>query len=422
MTLPPLFRAESLHSQQQAWLGRIQVVQPVGLRWLTFGVLVALAAAGTFLFWAELPRTATLSGVLSPDRGLLRVAAPALGQVDQIAAQPGQPVKRGDRLMRLQVDAVGQVAPGSTGLQASFEARRKSLAEARQLAAEQAREQLAGLQSRLRARLQAQAQLAEQARQLQARVRLAQQSLQRQQALKDQAFVAEAALEPQQSVLLGLQAESLALEAQRETLAAEVAALQAETRELPLKTAGRDGELAREDAEVAELAAREEAQASTRQLWVHAPADGVLTALHASPGQPVSAGAVLASVTPAASSLQAQLFAPSSAVGFLNPGQVVRLRIRAYPFAKFGSVPGRLLSVDQAPVDPSVLAWQQGETGAGSAGRYRVLVSLPAPEVVVGPELRRPLLAGMEVDAEVLLERRRLVEWLAEPLLAWWRR
>ena len=403
-------------------MGSIHVVQPVGLRRLTFGVLVALAATGTFLFWAELPRTATLSGVLSPDRGLLRVAAPAVGQVDLLLVKPGQRVARGERLVRLQLDAPGQVAPGSTGLQASFEVRRRSLAAARQLLAAQASQQLAGLQARLAARRQAQSQLAEQARQLAGQIRLAQQTLQRQEALTGQAFLSPAALEQQQAVVLGLQGDALALEAQRQSLAAEVAALEAEARELPLKTAGRDGELAREDAEVAELAAREDAQASSRQLWVQAPADGVLTALHASPGQPVSAGAVLATLTPAGSQLQAQLFAPSSAVGFLSAGQVVRLRVRAYPSAKFGSLEGRLLSVDQAPVDPMASAWQQGETGASPSGRYRVLVSLPALDGPPGAAGRRPLLAGMDVDADVLLERRRLVEWLAEPLLAWWRR
>jgi membrane fusion protein len=34
----------------------------------------------------------------------------------------------------------------------------------------------------------------------------------------------------------------------------------------------------------------------------------------------------------------------------------------------------------------------------------------------------RPLLAGMQLEADVMLERRRLVEWLFEPVLGWARR
>jgi membrane fusion protein len=40
-----------------------------------------------------------------------------------------------------------------------------------------------------------------------------------------------------------------------------------------------------------------------------------------------------------------------------------------------------------------------------------------ALDEAAGPAMPQPLAAGMRLQADVLLERRRLVEWLFEPLL-----
>ncbi len=47
---------------------------------------------------------------------------------------------------------------------------------------------------------------------------------------------------------------------------------------------------------------------------------------------------------------------------------------------------------------------------------YRVTVSLAGQQIET-PGSTLPLQAGMQLDADVWLERRRLVEWLVEPLL-----
>jgi membrane fusion protein len=49
--------------------------------------------------------------------------------------------------------------------------------------------------------------------------------------------------------------------------------------------------------------------------------------------------------------------------------------------------------------------------GAGAEPMFRITVALDPSEVAL------PLAAGMRLQADVLLERRRLVEWLFEPLL-----
>ena len=419
-----LFRPESLHSQRQSWLGSIHVMQPLGLVWLTFGVLATLVAASTFLFWAELPRTVRLPGLVMPDRGLIRVQSTQPGQLQRVVVGQGQPVQTGDPLFTVAVDLPGWARPAEAGLRESFEARVRSLAAAQRQAVDWQAARQTALAERLAGRRAERAQLEQQAQWARQRLAVAEQSLARLQTLKDEAFVSAAGVQDKREDVLGLKADSAAIERQRQALDNELTALEAERRELPLQTAERVGEIERERAEIAELAAREEAQAAQRQWVVRAPADGVLTALHASAGQSVSAGVALATMTPAGARLQVQLFAPSSALGFLQPGQTVRLRVQAYPYQKFGLLAGRIEQVAQAPLQAAELSELPlaAATLAGGQPLYRVTVALPSAGMPVAGGPARPLLAAMQLEADVVLERRRLVEWLFEPLLGWWRR
>ena len=126
--------------------------------------------------------------------------------------------------------------------------------------------------------------------------------------------------------------------------------------------------------------------------------------------------------------MQAQLFAPSSAVGFLRPAQRVQLRYQAFPYQKFGHHPGQVLQVSRTPLQAADLAslpLSAGSvTGVGADGTplaaeplYRITVALDE-QTVQAYGVAQPLVAGMQLEADVLLDRRRLIEWIFEPLLS----
>ena len=151
-------------------------------------------------------------------------------------------------------------------------------------------------------------------------------------------------------------------------------------------------------------------------MIVRAPQDGVLSAVLAEPGQAVSPSSALASLVPRGAVLQAQLYAPSSAVGFVRPGQAVRLRLEAFPYQKFGPLEGRVLQVSRTPLAAGELL-SQPLAGAlpkrpGEA-LFRITVAIDDTSAAHWPQA---LAAGMRLQADVLLERRRLIEWLFEPL------
>ena len=254
----------------------------------------------------------------------------------------------------------------------------------------------------------------------QQRLALAQAAQARLEALRADHFISSAQVQAKAEDVLGLQAELQALERQRAAQRREIDALEAQARELPLRAQVQQGEIERDLAALAQEAAESEARG---RLVMRAPQDGVVTALTAEPGQSVGPGAALASLVPAPSRLQAQLYAPSSAVGFVRPDQPVLLRYQAYPYQKFGHQLGHVLQVSRTPLQASELAGLPlpgSVTGAalGAAGEplYRITVALDA-QSVPAYGAAQPLAAGMQLDADVLLERRRLVEWLFEPLL-----
>ena len=147
-----------------------------------------------------------------------------------------------------------------------------------------------------------------------------------------------------------------------------------------------------------------------RRLLITAPVAGLATAITAEPGQTVDAGTPLMALVPAGSGLQAELYAPSRAIGFIRPGQAVHLRYQAYPFQKFGHAEGVVASVTKTALGTG--AWTEASTHEPV---YRVTVALRRQTIqAYGQE--QALQAGMAVDADILLDRRRLYEWVLQPI------
>lgn len=410
-----LFRREAVQAQQQLWLGRIQLARPLALGWLTAGAAVLALAVALFLSVGEYTRKAAVAGVLAPDLGLIRIVPSAPGVVVERHAVDGQAVRAGELLFVLAQDRLSRDDAMQGALERSVQQHRRSLEEAarQQRALAAARE--AALTTRLQALAAERAQLDAEAALQARRLELARRSQERLQALQAQAFVSDAQVQARAEEVLALEAQGQALQRQRATLARQQAELEGERNALPMQ---RQAALAAIESDLQELAREGAQQQAVRRIELRAPQDGTLSAVLADPGQSVAPPAALASLVPAGAELQAQLYAPSRAIGFIRPGQTVRLRFEAYPYAKYGHRDGRVLQVSRVPLAPAELAGlalpAQPATGEPL---FRITVALaPATPGGSGAETL-PLAAGMRLQADVLLERRRLIEWLFEPLL-----
>ncbi len=150
---------------------------------------------------------------------------------------------------------------------------------------------------------------------------------------------------------------------------------------------------------------------SARVNLLKAPFDGVISGLVATAGQTVAAGSTLGSVVPSDSRLQAVLMVPSTAIGFIQPGQKVRISYDAFPYQRFGQYEGTVRSISQTdvPVQPS----PNGDRRAV----FMVRVTLASDQVkAYGTEIT--LRPGHTLTADIELDRRKLFRWMLDPLFA----
>ncbi len=412
-----LFRPEVAEAQRQNWLGQVQLVRPLSLTLLTVGALGLLLLVLVFLFFGEYTRKARIGGVLVPDLGVIRLVPPVQGRVLERHAQEGQAVRAGEVMFVLALEGSTLSADVQARVQRSLDERRRSLEEAARQQALLAEGEMLSLQRRLDEMKHEQQQIEAEAALHRQRLALAQQALERLEALSRDQFISPAQVQTKKEEVIGLQAQAQALQRQGAVLARDRVALEGERRGLPVQLKSRQGAIERDLAALAREAAEQDA---VRQIVVRAPQDGTVSSVLAEAGQSVSPASALASLIPAGARLQAHLFAPSGAVGFVRPQQEVRLRFEAFPYQKFGHQSGRVLQVSRTPLAAPELAGLplSGPTGTDGLAEpmFRITVAMDHPELRAFGAVQ-PLVAGMRMEADVLLERRRLIEWLFAPVL-----
>jgi len=249
----------------------------------------------------------------------------------------------------------------------------------------------------------------------QSRLRLAEEATARQRKLRERDIATAQRLEEAEETQFVQALRLQTLERTQANLERERLTLAGELEELPLRSPMQIAEIDRAvatlDQEIAEAEAR-------RQIVITAPQDGTVTALQAELGGSASPATPLLSIIPQGSKLEAQLFSPSRAIGFVRPGQKVLLRYQPFPYQKFGFYEGVVASVSEAALNPADLPQQNaGLTSLYSTGEpiYRITVSLASQTATAYGEPVR-LQPGMQLEADVLLETRRLIEWVLDPL------
>jgi len=410
-----LFRREALEHRRQDWLGSIQLIRPVSLSVLTGLVLLTAAVVAAYLTLGEYTRKARVSGYLVPDRGVIRLVPPQAATVVEAQATEGQAVHAGDVLFVLAVGQATLSGDTQAAVQSSLAAREQSLQSAARERVQLEQAQSAAIDAQIadmRRELDAMAVEAGLQRQ---RLALAQDALTQYEGLRNDNFVSSAQVRAKAEDVLGVKAQLQSLERQRATRLREIAALQSQRIELPLRTRAAQGEINRDIAALAQASAENEAR---QRIVVRAPQDGIVSGVLAARGQTVTPAVALASLLPADAKLQAHLFAPSSAVGFVRANQAVQLRYQAFPYQKFGHQGGEVAQVSRSPLQASELAGLPLPAAMSASGEplYRITVNLDQQSVAAYGE-KQLLSPGMQLEADVLLDRRRLIEWLFEPVL-----
>lgn len=413
-----LFRPEVLAEQQTQWLGTILLAPRLSHRLFTYFALLATTAILGLLFFATYTRKAHISGWLVPQQGLVRVFAPQPGVVTALYVQEGVAVHKGERLLALSAE-LQSVALGATQTEIARRllARRDSLVTERQQHQRLTEQQTRSLSDRLVALKGEQEQLEREIGTQHARLQLAGKSEARHQELLQRGFVSDQRAQEAQEDRLDQDLRLRTLERSRMTIQRDRLMLDSELRDLPLKSQAEIASMERNIAAVEQELAEAEAR---REIILPAPEGGTVTAIQAEQGSRATSSVPLLSIVPAGAQLEANLFSPSRAVGFLQPGQRVLLRYQAYPYQKFGHYEGVLAHVSRSAMNPSELPAQLvGLTSVVGTDEpvYRITVSL-TKQTVMAYGQPMPLQPGMQLDADIVIETRKLIEWVLDPLFA----
>lgn len=394
-------------------MGRIVLMRPLSHAALTAAAVAIAACLLTYLFFAQVARKESLAGALVPASGAIRIAASQAGIVRGRRLREGERVVAGEPLLRL-VDARATVEDGAVG-RASLALAERRLRETRR----QREQTLAAAASEQRAiagrieGITAEMALADREIDvLAARESLARRTLERYAELERLGFVSAVQRQQHEEEALLQGSRVLAASRARLALAREQAGL------LAALTEARERSRAQASALEAQLAliAREQVERRAQaEALVVAPATGIVAAWFVDGGQLVGGGASLATLLPEGSPLEAHLYAPSRAVGFIRPGQEVLLRYPAFPYQKFGTHRARVLSVSRSAAAAAEMGFVPPDGTREPV--YRVKVALASQSVPVYGR-REPLQAGMRVHADILLDRRRAIEWVFEPLIS----
>ncbi len=412
----PLFRTEALEARRSQWLGPVLLLPRLSHTLFASFAALAVAALLALLAFGEYTRKARVNGWLVPQQGLVQVYAPQPGVVSEIKVREGATVRQGEPLVVVSAERQSTRVGGTEAeIGRLLASRRGSLEQELIQQQQQIAQQRAGIGRRLAAIRDEVAQFDSEIAVQSSRRQLATASAERMRELAAQGFASKMQLQKEEEAELDQRGRLRTLQRTRSERLRELAALQAEYDDLPFKARSQASALGRNIAELEQESVSSDAR---RTFVIPAPQSGTVTALQTHIGSNAAPTTPLLSIVPQGSKLEAHLFAPSRSVGFIGPGQEVLLRYQAFPYQKFGHHRGRIASVSTAALTPSDLPVQQaGLTGLVGSGEpvYRIVVALDSQEITTYG-VPRVLQPGMQLESDVLLDRRKLYEWLLEPL------
>ncbi|NJR71839.1 MAG: HlyD family efflux transporter periplasmic adaptor subunit [Gammaproteobacteria bacterium] len=406
----PLFRQEAIDAQREKFFGEVTEARPLPL-WM-FTLLAGLIAVLIVVLgvWGQYTRRERVEGFLASDVGAARVLFADAGRIAELMVKEGDVVTKGMPLVRVSFErATGQSQSTAQAVAGELGQRRELLAREQSQIRELGIQQVAQIRKRVADLQNEMAQLEREIRIQDQRLQSAREQAKRFEELGREKFVSDIVVRQKRDEVTDQELKLQTLRRSSATLERDLSQAKLDEPSAALRARSQADQLSRQISEVQQTLVEVDAK---RESIIVAPIDGIATNIAVSVGQSVQIDAVFATILPKKSQLRAELLVPTRAIGFIQKGRDVVLRYEAFPFERFGQYRGVVADVGQT-------VWSTGEKVGPLTIRepvYRVTVALEAQTVnAQGQALQ--LKSGMLVNADILLEKRSLFEWLFEPVM-----
>ena len=406
-----IFRKEAAEHRGNRLFGAVALATPVSTWVVTWLIGAIVAAIALILLTGSYARKEIVHGWLKPDKGLVKVVSPQLGTVTAVHVVEGQVVNEGDALASLNLDTAFAGGEGVFGIAlAEIEAQIAEREKLLPLTEEGFEQETKELRSRIESVQAEVASLEAQRQVLDERIRTADAALKRFELLASRDVASRYDVERQRETVLALRQSDEQMAQRIEIKLGELATHRLRLDGVPVR---RQTALAELRAGLSSLRAQLAQVAGQGSIVLKAPADGRVAALPVSSGQSLRPQQFAVSILPRGGRLEAELFAPTRAAGFIRTGQTVRLQFDAFPYQRFGVVEGEIVSVSRTIFEPAELPVSLNVQGPV----YRIVAGISTQHIDAYGE-RFPLQAGMTLSAYIIQEERKLWQVLLEPLLA----
>ena len=419
-----LFRPESVRARELTWQGRPALAVSIPTTFVTYASMALAAAIAALIIFGSYARRVDMEGTVLPSAGLIAISSPSAGWIATLTVREGEAVKKGNLLYTLDLDTTTKDGKTQQQIINAQTAGREMLTQEvnRKLRmSDEIRKQLRQKIENLKLQID---QVTKQITMnkgffntINKEYNLFMVLLERRQASLNE-------MDSRQQAWMQSQSKLQELESSKLRLIGELDDAQYQLDSIAISTADEIDALKNRILDIDEKLANSEAH---RSIEIRAPEAGVVTAIVGHPGQVVGIGAPMLKIVPEHASMQAELLAPSSAIGFIHQHDRVLLRYSAFPYQKFGEYRGTVLTISDAALTPeevqSLLTGAQATKQDIAVGAplkqngpfYRVIVKPDSQFVSVYRE-KRKLPVNMQVQAYVLLDRHPLYQWICEPL------
>lgn len=404
-----LFRRQAIQSLSEKPVGQPICLMPRPWLWLNGLVVVLFLSIALFLGNAEYSRKESVRGWLVSQPGVVRVVHQGSAVVRDVVRKSGEQVKQGEPLIYLSMDST--LANGNSMNEQVLVQLRKEVNEVdAQLDLSRAQQELdtdslilqleefdAGIDSLL-SRIREQRHL----------FNLSGEKLRRLENAALRGAVTDWDLIQQQENLGALEQGLGMLQQDMASQQRERELLTSRQKSVPLQAEIQRSILRARRTQLAQQIAEFE---SKRLSVLNSPVTGTVASVEIRAGSTVAPQQLLMTLLPADMKLAAEVYVPSRAAGFIRPGQLVRLTYDAFPRQQFGTFEGRIRRVSEFVLLPDEIP----QTFPLREATYKVSVEIR--DTVIDTEAGiASLRPGMLLAAEIVLEKRNLIDWLLEPL------
>lgn len=367
-----------------------------------------------FFIFCGYGRKINVSGVLLPVDGVIRILPQESGVIDEVLVQENQIIKKGDVLFILknlkfspvQADTEKFLLDRKDNLIADNELLIKQYVVKKQAAIDtqnNLEEERKFLESQIVIQKE--------------RVAIANTLAQKYKGLVDSRSITPVEYDAKKSDLIDQQSVLFDLQRKLASINRDINNQNIELLQLPLNEKRDVATFTRELNVIEKEIAENNAQ---KFITITAPKDGIVSTIMVSKGQSIEENGLIATILPSDFSLEANLFIPSSAFGFIKSGMPVSLRYQAFPYQKFGQHNGTIVEIGSSSVQTNelkTLGIYSQQFNNEKDTYYRVKVKLDN-QYILAYGKKYPLRTGMSLESNIMLEDRKIYEWILEPLFS----